>query len=95
MLIKTVSDFRAAVRNGPYAWPGGYPLYWIMADGNALAFKRAARFDCRHVMLEALRDQNDDEWRPVALEVNWEDSELYCAHSGERIESAYAEDSVS
>jgi hypothetical protein len=27
----------------------------------------------------------------VALEVNWENPELFCDHCGNRIESAYAE----
>ena len=87
MEIKTVSDFRRAVRNGPYAWPGGYPLFWVMSDGAALSF------DCakteRRAMLEAIRHKLNDGWRPLALEVNWEDTELECAHTGERIESAY------
>lgn len=34
--IKTISDFRAAYRNGPYAWPGGYPLFFVTADGAAI-----------------------------------------------------------
>lgn len=91
MLIKTISDFRKAVRNGPYAWPGGYPLYWIMADGEACAFKVAQRGSQeRRAMLEALRDDSADDWRPIALEVNYEDDDLWCAHRGEKIESAYA-----
>ena len=36
MTINSISDFRAAVRNGPYAWPGGYPLYYVTTDGAAL-----------------------------------------------------------
>lgn len=91
MLIKTISDFRKAVRNGPYAWPGGYPLYWIMADGEACAFKVAQRGSQeRRAMLEALRDDSAEDWRPIALEVNYEDDDLWCAHRGEKIESAYA-----
>jgi hypothetical protein len=34
--IKSVSDYRKAVRNGPYAWPGGYPLFFVTSDGAAL-----------------------------------------------------------
>lgn len=99
MEIHSISDFRRAVRNGPYAWPGGYPCYWIMADGGSLAFS-VAKSD-RRQMLEALaeytaepipyRARRDNEWRPVALEINWEDGDLYCDHTGKRIESAYAE----
>lgn len=92
MQIKTISDFRKAVRNGPYAWPGGYPLYWVMADGEACSFRVAK--DERRAMLEAIvsGQRCDNEWRPVALEINYEDASLWCAHRGERIESAYAED---
>ncbi len=94
MDIKTISDFRAAVRNGPFAWPGGYPLYWIMADGGACAFNVAKTE--RRSMLDAIANRDvrpRDGWLPVALVINYEDSELVCDHTGERIESAYAEDS--
>ena len=30
--------------------------------------------------------------KPYRLEANWEDPELYSAHSGDRIPSAYADD---
>lgn len=90
MTINSISDFRKAVRNGPYAWPGGYPLFWLMDDGMPCAFSVAKSE--RRAMLEALRDKDRSGWRPVALEVNWEDPDLTCAHTGKRIESAYAED---
>jgi len=35
MRIESISDFRAAIRNGAYAWPGGYPMFFVMADGGA------------------------------------------------------------
>jgi len=90
MQINSISDFRRAVRNGPYAWPGGYPLFWIMSDGEACAFHVAK--DERRNMLDALANQDNSGWRPVALEINWEDTELYCAHTNEKIESAYGDD---
>jgi len=34
----------------------------------------------------------DSEWRIVAVDVNWEDTALYCEHCDKRIESAYGED---
>jgi hypothetical protein len=92
MQINSISDFRAAVRNGPFAWPGGYPLYWVMADGGACAFDVAKTE--RRQMLWALANQYGDPcWQPVALEVNWEDAALFCDHTNKRIESAYADDS--
>jgi hypothetical protein len=89
MLIKSISDFRKAVRNGPYAWPGGYPLYWIMADGGALEWN-VCKTERRN-MLEALAN-GDRFWRPMALVINWEDADLTCGHTGKRIESAYGRD---
>ena len=93
MLINSISDFRAAIRQGAYAWPGGYPTFFIMAHGEALSF--AAAKTERRAILGALRDQAagwpGTGWTPAALEINWEDGELYCAHTNERIESAYAE----
>ncbi len=91
-MVNSISDFRKAVRHGPYAWPGGYPTYWLMSDGEACKFKVSKWM--RRQMLEALRDNDNSGWRPVAFEINWEDANLFCAHTGERIESAYAEDPV-
>jgi hypothetical protein len=100
MQINNISDFRRAMRNGPYAWPGGYPCFFVMSDGEAISFK-AAKENIREI-LEDLRAYCDDyrssgfayttDWRPIAFEINYEDASLYCAHTGERIESAYAED---
>src|SRR5574339_378859 len=93
MEIRTISDFRSAIRNGPYAWPGGYPLYFIMADGAALSFA-AAKAEKR-LIIEAISDKHkgypNNGWLPCCIDVNWEDGELYCDHTNERIESAYAE----
>jgi hypothetical protein len=90
MQINTVSDFRKAVRQGPYAWPGGYPLFFLCRDGAALSFK-AAKQERRNI-LESIANRSNDGWRVVALDVNWEDSSLYCDHTGEPIPSAYGED---
>jgi hypothetical protein len=87
----SLADIKAALRNGKYAWPGGYPLFFIAADGEALSFE-AVRGNWREVVrahLDAYGARSD--WRIVAIETNWENPELYCAHTGERIESAYGE----
>lgn len=80
--ISTISDFRSAMRNGPYAWPGGYPCYFVTADGAALSFE-AAKAERRNI-LEALKDDDKASgWRVVAVDINWEDTSLYCAHTSE------------
>lgn len=79
----------ATLRNGKYAWPGGYPLYFLASDGETLSFE-AVREELESVLCSIHHGLNDG-WRVVACDVNWEDSEMVCAHTGERIESAYGE----
>lgn len=80
---------KQALRDGPYTWPGGYPKYFVASDGEALSFA-AVLAEFKQV-LYSIRHKLNDGWRVVGVDVNWEDPELYCAHTGERIESAYAE----
>jgi len=89
MNINTVKDLKQVLRNGPYAWPGGYPLYFITSDGAALSFQ-AVRENLRSV-LWSIKNGVNDGWRVQAMDINYEDNELYCDHTGEKIESAYGE----
>ena len=89
MNINTVKDLKQALRNGPYTWPGGYPLYFITSDGAALSFK-AVRENLRCVIW-SIKNKVNDGWRVQAMAINYEDNELYCDHTGEKIESAYSE----
>ena len=86
--IETVADFKATLRAGPYAWPGGYPLYFITSDGAALSFT-AARDEYRLIVLSS-QEKAGDGWQIVACDVNYEDSDLVCDHTGQPIESAYS-----
>ena len=90
MNIKTTKDLKTALRNGQWAWPGGYPLYFITSDGAALSFD-AVRSEYRQV-INAIRHRLNDGWRVVAVDINYEDSGLYCDHTGQRIQSAYSDD---
>ena len=90
MLINSISDFRSAMRHGPYAWPGGYPCYFVTSDGAALSFE-AARKERRNI-LESIAHRLNDGWCVIGLDVNYEDNQLYCDHTNERIPSAYGED---
>ena len=92
MNIKTTKDLKTALRNGQWAWPGGYPLYFITSDGAALSFD-AVRSEYRQV-INAIRHRLNDGWRVVAVDINYDDSDLYCDHTGQRIESAYGDDEV-
>lgn len=81
------ADKFSADLSEPYAWPGGYPRFFITDDGAALSY--AAAKQNKRLIRHAIRTKSNCGWRVVGCEINWEDGELYCAHSNERIESAY------
>jgi hypothetical protein len=70
-----------------YAWPGGYPIYYVTGDGAALC--PACVNDPSNPIHE---DGGNDGWKVEGYDVNYEDPQLYCDHCNQRIASAYAED---
>jgi len=89
--INTVQEFGAALKQGPYAWPGGYPLYFVTSDGGSLSF--ATAWNERAAIARAIIDDDKSGgWKVIGYDVNWEDADLTDDHTGNRIESAYAED---
>lgn len=64
--IRTGQDFRASLREGPYAWPGGYALSFICSDGAPLCFS-CARENAR-LVIGSIRGTANDGWRVVGLE---------------------------
>jgi hypothetical protein len=89
-MIMTTAELKNALRNGKYAWPGGYPLYFVASDGEALSFD-TVKENYRHVLYAMKYLEDFSGWNIVACEINWEDEDLTCAHSGDKIESAYGE----
>lgn len=69
-----------------WAWPGGYPLFYMTED-NAVLCPACANGDNGSDTLT----QDDPQWNVVATDANWEDPDLFCEHCNARIESAYAE----
>ena len=86
--IKTGADLRATLRAGPFAWPGGYPLFLLTNEGDTLSF--AAAFERIEEETRAIR--LGERSRIVACDVNWEDPDMLCAHLGHQIPSAYKPD---
>lgn len=85
----TVTELMNALRRGHYTSVGGYPLYFLASDGEALSFASV-----RENIFEigrATRDDDGSGWAIAAVGVNWEDTDMRCAHSGELIESAYGD----
>lgn len=89
MQTYTTKKLREQLRQGDWAWPGGYPLHFITSDGAALSFE-AVRENIKSVIW-SMRHGANDGWRVIGCEVNWEDSDMTCAHTGEPIPSAYGE----
>jgi YgiT-type zinc finger domain-containing protein len=67
-----------------YAWPGGYPIFYLASDNGVLCPSCANEY-------KPGRD-TEEQLKPVAADVNYEDPALFCEHCGKRIESAYAEE---
>jgi hypothetical protein len=72
---------KLALENGgelpKWAWPGGYPLYYVDAQNSALC--------------PVCANKSEYPYPVVACDINWEDPDFYCMDCGERIPSAYAE----
>ena len=70
----------------PFTSIGCYPLHAITSDGACLCHRC-----CASQRLNIATTTGSDGWNVIALDVNWEDPELFCDHCSGRIESAYAE----
>jgi len=85
----TLLKIKEVLRNGPYAWPGGYPMYFVTSDGAALSFE-AVKAEWRQIVRARLWNDRNSGWLVEGFDINWEDGNLICDHTGKRIESAYA-----
>ncbi len=88
--IDTCSQLKACLRAGASTDLGGYPLYFLTSDGGALSFE-SVRENLRQV-LWSIQTRDNSGWRVVACDINYEDSDLYCDHSGKLIAAAYSDD---
>lgn len=68
-----------------YAFPGGYPLYYLCKDSGVICPS------CVNSNLDLIVDKDDAQWYIVAADVNYEDTDLTCDHCHKPIEAAYTE----
>jgi hypothetical protein len=87
---QVLAQVKQAIRS-PYAWPGGYPLYIVTEDGGVLSIE-SAKAEFRQIARDTIQRNKSSGWCAAAVDINWEDPDLICDHSGKRIESAYADD---
>lgn len=64
-----------------YAWPGGYPIYYLCADGGTLCPKCANGNDV------ATLDAPD--WNVTGYGIHWEGEPITCDGCNAQIASAY------
>lgn len=67
-----------------WAWPGGYPIYYLDGEDSVLCPKCANK---SHTDKEEFQ-----KFKPKVAGINYEDPALYCDQCSERIESAYADE---
>ena len=91
MEIKTTTDLKTVLRNGQFTKMGGYPLFFICADGEPLSFEAVLQ-EYKQVLRDVKNNDRFSGWCVIGCDVNWEDESLYCVHSGKKIESAYGEE---
>lgn len=83
-------EIKSFVRSGGYAWPGGYPMFALCADGEVLCAE-AVRENYRLVLDATRNPGRSTDWEIVAIGIHWEGEPLTCAHLGKEIPSAYGE----
>ena len=71
-----------------YAWPGGYPTYFVTNDGGSLC-PQCVRSERNRIVHATLTTYGDREWSLEGQDVNYEDDHLFCDHCARQIESAY------
>ena len=84
MRISNLSQFRAAMRQGKYAWPGGYECFFVTSDGVAICFDCARKE--RRSIIDSVANRINDGWRAIAFECSANcDGPIDCDHCGAEI----------
>ena len=67
-----------------YAWPGGYPIFYLDRENSVL---------CPCCANHSYYDPDEvPQFKPIIAEINYEDSDIFCDQCGYHIESAYGEE---
>jgi len=87
MKINNLETLKMVLRNGPYAWPGGYPLYLVDIEGDCY------HIDCVRGMYRSVVNdtKHGSGFVMTNVEVNWENTAMWCYECHEIIDSAYGE----
>ena len=83
-------NLRQAIRNGFFAWPGGYQMRAIMADGETMCCK-CARDEYRRISDATRHPEYRTGWELFGVAVLWEGAPELCCNCTAEIPSAYGE----
>lgn len=75
-----------------FAWPGGYPIVYLTADGGDLCPDCANRKNGSEAFIQGETqhvDSADKQWAMVAFLIHYEGEPIVCDHCNAEIESAY------
>jgi len=81
-----VQELKTTIRE-PFVWPGAYAKVTLLDDSEALC--NACTCKEYPIILDSTRNNSRDGWQFTDIFVNWEDTDLYCAHCNERIPSEH------
>jgi len=85
--INTITDLKAMLRHGEYAFPGGYKMAFVTSDGATICFDCVIK-EIKNVMW-SMRNNCDDGWKVIACDILYNGEEdVYCDHCGENIINA-------
>lgn len=83
----TPKKLAKAYSTGPYVWPGGYPQYLMLSDGEFLCWK-CFKDEYKNILDALKRKDKSSGWFPEEMTVLYEGIE-FCANCGEKLETAY------
>lgn len=71
---------------------GGYTIHFITPDGEPMSYEAAK--SNKKLICDALEEReagihSRSQWLVLGKEINWEDNEMRCCHSGELIAANY------
>lgn|GEM_PF-3232477 len=70
-----------------YAWPGGYPIFYILPDGGELCPQCIQRF----FLEDDWSDTETVRTNRAVADIHYEGPSIYCDHCNREIESAYGD----
>jgi hypothetical protein len=76
-----------------YAWPGGYQVNYLMADGGTLCPHCANGENGSEAYEQGTLSEPDEQWEIIGTFINWEnEGPIMCDHCNEEMKPEYGED---